>query len=157
MHMLKTRGNQYIYRHFGKSKNWLFCQKLSASVWILLKFQKKNKIEVPSVNISDITDNSGYINHPSHKFGKNKYSTTCPLPLFDLNPLFISETCNLSYNWNPLYLQRCGIKLLVVNSHNTLYWFLCHYLLQCCGSGSGIRCFFDPWIRDEYPGSYFRA
>jgi hypothetical protein len=19
---------------------------------------------------------------------------------------------------------------------------------QCCGSGSGIRCFFDPWIRD---------
>jgi hypothetical protein len=22
---------------------------------------------------------------------------------------------------------------------------------QCCGSGSGIRCFFNPWIRD--PGS----
>jgi hypothetical protein len=19
---------------------------------------------------------------------------------------------------------------------------------QCCGSGSGIRCYFDPWIRD---------
>jgi hypothetical protein len=19
---------------------------------------------------------------------------------------------------------------------------------QCCGSGSGIRCLFDPWIRD---------
>jgi hypothetical protein len=43
---------------------------------------------------------------------------------------------------------------------------------QCCGSGSGIRCLFDPWIRDrlgkksrsgsririrdEHPGSYFR-
>jgi len=38
---------------------------------------------------------------------------------------------------------------------------------QCCGSGSGIRCLFDPWIRDpgwvevsirirdEQPGSYF--
>jgi hypothetical protein len=37
---------------------------------------------------------------------------------------------------------------------------------QCCGSGSGIRCLFDPWnrdpdwvkirirIRDEQPGSY---
>ncbi len=72
MHMLK---NQYIFRRFGKSKNLLFCQKLLVSVWILLQFQKKNKIEVPSVHISDITDNSGgYINHPSHKFGKNKYS-----------------------------------------------------------------------------------
>jgi hypothetical protein len=20
--------------------------------------------------------------------------------------------------------------------------------IQCCGSGSGIRCLFDPWIRD---------
>jgi hypothetical protein len=38
---------------------------------------------------------------------------------------------------------------------------------QCCGSGSGIRCFFDPWIRDpgwlkkikirdDHPRSYFR-
>jgi hypothetical protein len=37
---------------------------------------------------------------------------------------------------------------------------------QCCGSGSGIGCLFDPWIRDglkiririrdEEPGSYFR-
>jgi hypothetical protein len=37
---------------------------------------------------------------------------------------------------------------------------------QCCGSRSGIRCLFDPWIRDpgwvnirirdEQPGSYFR-
>jgi hypothetical protein len=41
---------------------------------------------------------------------------------------------------------------------------------QSCGSGSGIRCLFDPWIRDgkksrsgsgiwirdEHPGSYFR-
>jgi hypothetical protein len=26
-------------------------------------------------------------------------------------------------------------------------------LYQCCGSG--IRCLFDPWIRDEQPGSYF--
>jgi len=25
--------------------------------------------------------------------------------------------------------------------------------IQCCGSGSGIRCFFDPGIRDKHPGS----
>ncbi len=46
------------------------------------------------------------------------------------------------------------------------------YISQCCRSGSGIRCLFDPWIRDpgsrmgrksasgsgirdEQPGSYF--
>ena len=41
------------------------------------------------------------------------------------------------------------------------------YCDQCCGSGSGIGCLFDPWIRDgrksasgsgirdEQPGSYF--
>jgi hypothetical protein len=23
--------------------------------------------------------------------------------------------------------------------------------MQCCGSGSGIRCLFDPWIRDPNP------
>jgi hypothetical protein len=23
---------------------------------------------------------------------------------------------------------------------------------QCCGSGSGIECFYDPWIRDPDPG-----
>ncbi len=27
---------------------------------------------------------------------------------------------------------------------------------QCCGSGSCIRCLFDPRIRDEQPGLYFR-
>jgi hypothetical protein len=26
---------------------------------------------------------------------------------------------------------------------------------QCCGSGYGVRCIFDPWILDEHPGSYF--
>ncbi len=43
------------------------------------------------------------------------------------------------------------------------------YFYQCCGPGSGIRCLFDPWIRDpgwvkkiririrdERPGLYFR-
>ncbi len=43
-----------------------------------------------------------------------------------------------------------------------------HYLIQCCVSGSGIQCLFDPWIRDprwvkiriripdEQPVSYFQ-
>jgi hypothetical protein len=22
------------------------------------------------------------------------------------------------------------------------------FFYQCCGSGSGIRCLFDPWVRD---------
>jgi hypothetical protein len=41
-----------------------------------------------------------------------------------------------------------------INKTNTKF----DKLKQCCGSGSGIRCFFDPWIRirDEQPGSYFR-
>jgi hypothetical protein len=26
------------------------------------------------------------------------------------------------------------------------------WLNQCCGFGSGIRCFFTPWIRDPDPG-----
>jgi hypothetical protein len=29
--------------------------------------------------------------------------------------------------------------------------FIVIWSMQCCGSGSGIRCLFDPWIRD--PGS----
>jgi hypothetical protein len=29
---------------------------------------------------------------------------------------------------------------------------ICKSLNQCCGSGSVIRCFFDPWVRDPDPG-----
>ncbi len=29
------------------------------------------------------------------------------------------------------------------------------YLYQCCGSGSGIRCLFDPWTRIRDPNPYF--
>jgi hypothetical protein len=34
--------------------------------------------------------------------------------------------------------------------HGGSKWFLGKYVdqWQCCGSGSGIRCLFDPWIRD---------
>jgi hypothetical protein len=35
-------------------------------------------------------------------------------------------------------------------------FLLAKNLVQCCGSGSGIRCLFDPWIRDPewfFPGS----
>jgi hypothetical protein len=56
-----------------------------------------------------------------------------------------------------LYSVQCvscwsrGMILLVFTS----------YLFQCCGSGSGIRCLFDPWtrIRDRFfpdPGSQTR-
>jgi len=29
------------------------------------------------------------------------------------------------------------------------------FCFQCCGSG--IRCLYDPWIRNEHPGSFPRA
>jgi hypothetical protein len=38
----------------------------------------------------------------------------------------------------------------IFSAHPSLLHFLSHEikLTQCCGSGSGIRCLFDPWIRD---------
>ncbi len=66
-----------------------------------------------------------------------------------------------------LQLLAAAFQLLA----NPLFLLLLkkHGFKQCCGSGSGIRCLFDPWIqdpgweeiririRDEQPGSYFRA
>jgi hypothetical protein len=43
-------------------------------------------------------------------------------------------------SWKLLSEGHCARMYLKGLSHN-----------QCCGSGSGIRCLFDPWIRD--PGS----
>jgi hypothetical protein len=36
-----------------------------------------------------------------------------------------------------------------VNAHR--YYKNLHPRNQCCGSESGIRCLFDPWIRDPVP------
>ncbi len=44
---MQMRKKLYIFKHFAKSKNLFFCQYLSFSVWFLLKFQKKYKIEAP--------------------------------------------------------------------------------------------------------------
>ncbi len=33
----------------------------------------------------------------------------------------------------------------------TIWTHTAHTRNQCCGSGSGIRCLFDPWIRDPVP------
>jgi hypothetical protein len=51
-----------------------------------------------------------------------------------------------------------GHLMQIRNTDLYLYWHFDYAGRQCCGSGSGIRCFFDPWIRDpEYdfpdPGS----
>jgi hypothetical protein len=35
------------------------------------------------------------------------------------------------------------------------YLKIATWIKQCCGSGSGIRCFFSPRIRDPYPGWFF--
>jgi hypothetical protein len=58
------------------------------------------------------------------------------------------EDCNDCYNCrNPQYRKKC-----IKRYREILY---CQSILmefrrgkQCCGSGSGIRCLFDPWIRD---------
>ncbi len=44
---MQMRKKLYIFKHFAKSKKLFFCQYLSFSVWFLLKFQKKYKIEAP--------------------------------------------------------------------------------------------------------------
>ncbi len=44
---MQMQKKLYIFKHFAKSKNLFFCQYLSFSVWFLLKFQKKDKIEAP--------------------------------------------------------------------------------------------------------------
>jgi len=44
-------------------------------------------------------------------------------------------------------LAHRGIKFLTKNKTSSIH---------CCGSGSGIRCLSDPWIRGQQPGSYFR-
>ncbi len=41
--------------------------------------------------------------------------------------------------------QLAGIPVLVLGNE-ILYTYRAY--LQCCGFGSGIRCLFDPWIRD---------
>jgi hypothetical protein len=40
-----------------------------------------------------------------------------------------------------------NVQQLPLSAAHFRYFVFC----QCCGSGSGIRCLFDPWIRD--PGS----
>jgi hypothetical protein len=44
---MQMRKKRYIFKHFAKSKKWFFCQYLSFSMWFLLKFKKKYKIEAP--------------------------------------------------------------------------------------------------------------
>jgi hypothetical protein len=55
-----------------------------------------------------------------------------------------------------LYYRNCVLVHFaqIMPSFFSSYRFLTWYLaelkgkLLCCGSGSGIRCLFDPWIRD---------
>jgi len=48
-----------------------------------------------------------------------------------------TDLCWLTYN------QCCGL-LELLEGHFKNIW----RIKQCCGSGSGIRCLLDPWIRD---------
>ncbi len=73
--------------------------------------------------------------------------------------------------WAPLK-QTTKVKIMTVTRqwHEDGSWSFCSKLLQYCGSGSGIRCLFDHWIRagmgkksrcgirirDKLFGSYFR-
>jgi hypothetical protein len=46
----------------------------------------------------------------------------------------VSGFCELFFFLNSVLFQLILVK--------------CHRRKQCCGSGSGIGCFFDPWVRD---------
>jgi hypothetical protein len=48
-----------------------------------------------------------------------------------------------------LHLSVSFYKRSVLHLEVSVFKSMC--CTQCCGSGSGIRCLFDPWIRD--PGS----
>ncbi len=52
-----------------------------------------------------------------------------------------------------IWSLRSFLYLYVNVDQNLSYNFI--NTRQCCGSGSGVRCFFEPWILDEHPGSYF--
>ncbi len=51
---MQMRKKLYIFNHFAKSKKLFFCQYLSISMWFLLKFQKKFKIEAPYCTIYNV-------------------------------------------------------------------------------------------------------
>jgi hypothetical protein len=54
-------------------------------------------------------------------------------------------------------LQFCPIYLTVFDTAFQLWsnWCTGKVIQQCCGSGSGIRCSFYPWIRDSGIPIYF--
>ncbi len=54
-------------------------------------------------------------------------------------PLKCGDNCT---NLTCPYKRSLYISLVFTIQHATLYTG------QCCGSGTGIRCLFDPWIRD---------
>jgi hypothetical protein len=71
----------------------------------------------------------------------------------DSDPTFQFEAI-----WLKTIFVTKSLFLIVIKRQNNLckffsftffcfcqYFKICH---QCCGSGSGIRCLFDPWIRD---------
>ncbi len=50
--------------------------------------------------------------------------------------------CTVALSWLT-YNQCCGL-LELLEGHFKNIW----RIKQCCGSGSGMRCLLDPWIRD---------
>ncbi len=59
---MQMRKKLYIFKHFAKSKKLFFWQYLSISIWFLLKFQKKYKIEAPyytAIMMFFLEDDSG--------------------------------------------------------------------------------------------------
>jgi hypothetical protein len=71
-------------------------------------------------------------------------------------PLLQGSACPSAGQSIPLLLKCLptftACLLLSWPSHAIIFPFILRLLLligytQCCGSGSGIRCLFDPWIR----------
>ncbi len=73
---------------------------------------------------------------------------------------FFSSAFKIKIIYNFVKFDACDQKFFFTPLFSCCFWSGIRYPgseiqdPQCCGSGSGIRCLFDPWIRD--PGSGIR-
>jgi hypothetical protein len=86
--------------------------------------------------------------------------------LFHVRELVAGTSFKAGAQWGDgklliLLASNREVRLWKRNSNPQVYVLKYRYRTQCCGSGSGIQCLFDPWIRDpgwvknqqdRYPG-----
>jgi hypothetical protein len=92
------------------------------------------------------------------------YSTKkFPSLILTLKTCILFEMVKLCYSWSHRQLALnffffSPLNIWLPGTVTAFSWWGAKIFTgkQCCGSGSGIRCLFDPWIRDSFsqdPGS----